>query len=744
MFREIANTPSERQPDQVIKIGRTPHGLNTFDPPDRLSITESSKLLNWMIAKGGEKIPRLPISLYSNSATTNPITYIKRVNIGGTTYELVVDSGYRLYYLDGSLDPTLIGTLEGDATVLNYNGIVMIFDGSYIKYIDGVSTIKMAYDSSGYQFDYTSNLQNDSLDSKSVVAARIAQKFTTGSWDAGYRIPFVEASFYLRKVGSPISAVTVTCYIQRVSDGVLSGPTQKIKAADLGTAYQEITFINRVQNDFFSPNTDYYIQVIVSYSTASEYVEVACTTNSTSTGLAYYGVWPSGAWTLDNTKDVVCSVKPSAPPKAKYGTIWNNRPWVWGDPDNLGVMHFGNLTHLDWSTVNGGGSLGIIDDSGDAYEVGDAAPFYNDLYVFGVESQPYLVKISGSEPENYTQNAIFNEPWAPQGNIVNSVNELWFANSNGVSPLSGVNEYGDLRSRTASDQIYDKIRDYWDSSTSFCGYYPRDGQLWLVMPTYHRILVCHTKLGVQGPDQSGVWFPWSEYEYYRYDLTSSEYKWIANGDEYYLQIAAGGDPSISAQPDFIVMDGVVLTEGTAGSLSDHQWDYAQDPGAAYNTIYIKDATGDPDTSGVDIKAVFIPTCLEQSGSNMLMGGSDKYIYKIDPGQHKDMGSIQIKPVWASAYIEMPGGYSELNKVQVLASTESSGGSTIDINFKFDRSYAKTGSITATLPESGNTAQEQLYEYISFDGWSFLVETDNVELGGPIHDDGLLIWHRGLR
>ncbi len=879
-----------------MAIGKTPHGLNTYDPPDRLAVTESSKLLNWMIAKGGEKIPRLPISLYSNSATTNDITYIKRVNIGGTTYELVVDSGYRLYYLDSSLDPTLIGTLEGDATLLNYNSLVLIFDGSYIKYIEDVSTIKIAYDAGGYQFDNTSSIADTKthtqIDLDDANTWFVGQKFTTQSWDSGYTIPPTSITFYL-KTNETISNFKYRFGIRKVSDNSLLGESEYAYAKELPTTSFSAITLNIAAVADMDPTTDYYAYVRSTTVGVTTYFSVYCE-QVLGGGLAYTstlsGSTPNN-WVNDSTKNAFCSVGPSLPPKGKHGVTWNNRPWVWGDPDSLGVMHFGNLTHLDWSTTNGGGSLGIVDNIGDAYEVGSAAPFYNDLYVFGVESQPYLVKISGTEPSDYTQNVIFQEPWAPANNIVNSVNELWFSNSDGVSPLSGVNEYGDLRTRTASGQVYDKIRDYFDSSTAFSGYYQRDGQLLLVMPTYHRLLVCHTKLAVVGPDGTGVWYPWSEYEYYRYELTSFEYQWVANGYEYYLQTVAGDPPDINSKPDFVVMDGVVLTEGTAGSLKDHEWDYAQYPGSSYNTIYIKDDTGDPDTSGVDIRTIFLPTWIEQSGPNMLFGGSDKYIYKIDQAHHNDMGSIQINPIWASANIEIPGGYAELSKLQVLATAEAaavnlitnpefinstagwtavgaiitsqpsvvstgspsggynnkcievssyttngyasqtfsivSGGtynisarsyapssnvevnateigvvalgvgvvgtsagtvedewetlrvtvtsvasteltvflyangtnsetfydiiscnpvpnySSMDVNFLLDRSNSETGSTTVRLYEKSDSLQEQLFEYISFNGWSFLVETNNVSIGGPIHDDGLLIWYRPL-
>ncbi|MCP4585324.1 hypothetical protein [Pseudoalteromonas sp.] len=676
MFQKLASVPSQRQPDQMIEIGRVPHGLNTYEPADRIAPTEASKLLNWMITKGGKKIPRLPIALYSNSATTNAIKYIKGVNIGGTDYELVIDSGYRLYYLDGSLDPTLIGTLEGDATVLNYNGIVMLFDGSYIKYIEDVATIKIAYDagsgSSGYQFDKTAEENTTLLALGNGTNLAVAQKFTTQAWTATYTIPAITVSAYLSENGTAPSGA-ITCKIRATDDSstVLATQTFLTNATDLNgvsTATEYSMTFSSVDTEL-SPSTAYFCSLEYSAGDAGNYVKVHCNTVA-SGGLSYYGdtdLDVIGNWNADATKDCLMSLTPGRPPKGKYGVNWNNRPWVWGDPDNLGVMHYGNLTHLDWSSTNGGGSLGIVDDSGDAYEVGGAEPFWNDLYVFGTQEQPYMVKISGSEPNSYTQNVVFKEPWTVPLGIVNSVNELWFINADGVSPISGVSEYGDLRTRTASDPVYDRIKDNWDSSTAFAGYYPKDGQLWLFMPSYNRILICHTKLGVVGPDGVTMRYPWSEYEFYRYDLSSSTYTWEQSSWlEWQPLLTDGGATFMTSQPDFFLREGVSLTEGTQGSMVDLEWDYTS------STVQLEDRTGSPGTTGVNVRTVFLPTCVEQSGSNFLMGSSDKYIYKLNTAAtaYTDMGTIDIEPVWASSVIEMPGGHVEFNKFQPLMSCET--------------------------------------------------------------------------
>lgn len=81
------------------------------------------------------------------------------------------------------------------------------------------------------------------------------------------------------------------------------------------------------------------------------------------------------------------------------------------------------------------------------------------------------------------------------------------------------------------------------------------------------------------------------------------YQWTASGSgtsEYYLEANGGGEPSgaaaIPTQPDTVVESGTERTEGTAGSLTAGQWDFADNDTLGYGTIYYR-TTGsvDPDT-----------------------------------------------------------------------------------------------------------------------------------------------------
>lgn len=92
---------------------------------------------------------------------------------------------------------------------------------------------------------------------------------------------------------------------------------------------------------------------------------------------------------------------------------------------------------------------------------------------------------------------------------------------------------------------------------------------------------------------------------------STGYKWTqsTNPTEYYLEAAAGGTPGLGTVKGVWVQntDGTYTawTSGTVGSLTDHQWAWvvsASSPdGLGYNTVYLRDDSGDPDVTGIIIE-----------------------------------------------------------------------------------------------------------------------------------------------
>ena len=762
---------------EVLTLQDFRHGLNSYVAADRIALTEASDLVNWMIRKGGSLVSRPPVVKYSNSATTSnaAVVYIEEANIGGTMYTLLVDSNHKLYYLDGGLDPTLIGTLEGATTIMSYNGAALLFDGSYVKYLDGVTSIKIAYDggtgTTGYQFDYSSSTDDTHLALGNGTNIGVAQKFTTQAWDSGYTIPVTTVTAYLSENGSA-NASAVTCKIRSFANPatILASKVMVADASGIGgtaTEYSAVFTSSDITTEM-SPSTAYFVTLEHTGGDAANYVKVHCN-NIGSGGLSYSGVTDLGVignWSADTAKNCLMSVAPGRPPKGKFGTIWNRRPWIGGDSSNPGYVWYGNLTQFDWSTTDGGGYISLVDDDSNNFEVGGMTAFYGNLYVFGTQEQPYLVKISGESPSAYAQEMTFQRPWATHRTLTSSVNDIWYSTDEGSSPISGVQEYGDLRTFFASDPITDRFEDYWSSSTAIASYYPEDGQLWLVMPTYHRVLVCHTKNAVQGPSGAGVRYPWAEYELYHADLSNADNgRWNASGsgtNEYYYTDEDGNDPGFDAQPDFITMDRAVLSEGTAGSLTDHQWDYGDNDTLGFNTVYIRDESGDPDTTGVCIRSVLIPQSFGKTGGTFLIGGSDGYIYKVDPSDYKDQSTIQMKPVIYTAYVEMPFGEVNFNEMHLLVST--TGGGSITTNFYTNGQYATaTASETIALAIKDDLTVDELtmdvedalflvdpasavplYKYVNFNGRSVMVAVDSITMAGyPIYNNGILLKYRRL-
>lgn len=83
-------------------------------------------------------------------------------------------------------------------------------------------------------------------------------------------------------------------------------------------------------------------------------------------------------------------------------------------------------------------------------------------------------------------------------------------------------------------------------------------------------------------------------------LVNSTYKWTASGsgtNEYYCELAGGGDPSLT-EPDDVTTDGTYKldTNGTLGSLNAGEWDWGDNDSLGYSTVYVRlDDGADPDT-----------------------------------------------------------------------------------------------------------------------------------------------------
>jgi hypothetical protein len=86
------------------------------------------------------------------------------------------------------------------------------------------------------------------------------------------------------------------------------------------------------------------------------------------------------------------------------------------------------------------------------------------------------------------------------------------------------------------------------------------------------------------------------------DIRNPSYKWTVSGagvGEYYLELAAGGDPGLP-EPDDVYENGVALTLGVLGGMAVGQWAYGNNDALGYDTIYVKlNPAVDPDTKALE-------------------------------------------------------------------------------------------------------------------------------------------------
>lgn len=650
-----------------------------------------------------------------------------------------------------------------------------INSSAYTTYTTGgvASSVSLAYDDgsglTGYQFDNRAGSNDTFLALGNGTNTRIAYKFTSQTIDSGYFIPPTKITVKLSRYGNGYTGTDDTAITVKVraasGDAILVTKTLVATAAGVSATAVDysIAFTSDDITTHMASATDYYATVEYDNGDASNHIKVHCTTVlSGGVGYSY-----DGSYNADTTKDPIMSLKPGRPPKGSFGTVHEKRIFVAGDPDNPGYMWFGNLTYLDWSTPNGGGFVGAVDDNRNNYAIGSINDLYNQLYVMGKETQPYLCILSGSSPADYVLSPAFQEVWTTHLTAISATNDLWIAGGKGVNSIKGVQQYGDIRTFAESDPVYDRIQDYWATSTAIAGYYAIDGQYWLYMPAYHRILVVNTKGAVPDPLMSGVEmrYPWVEYELYKDRLRSSTYKWTASGSgtsEYYCQAAAGGDPSIATQPDFLTLDNTLMVEGAAGDLVNHQWDYGDNDNLGYNTVYVCDTSGDPDVTEVDIRSIIGPTSFAAFDNTFFIGASDGYVYYVDETGYLDQSTHQTVPRFKSLYTSIPFGYVNLSGLHVLGS--SLGGASLTVNLYRDDYQATIGASyeynfayydTLTVSEATMAVNDATFAIdagtnptfrrINLNARSFLISIQDVNLVGyPMYLNALHVRYRQLQ
>ena len=740
-------------------------GLNTAVPSSQIMKDELASCVNFKINAGGQLETRKPIKKYITGSTTSnsKIVDYKKCIVDGTEREIVADANGKIYYVDDQDLTAIDDAASGEIQILNYNGSCTILDGGCIKYVvDDIDDVKVAYDDGsgtrGCQFDNSSSDNAGSLPLGDGTNSRIAYKFTSQSWDTGYTIPITRVKAKLSKTLTPTG--NLICKLRLVSnDSILASKTMiDVSTLDGDPTAYEVEFSSSDITTEMSPGIAYYASLEYAGGDGSNYVNVHY---SSGTGTAYIY---TASWAQSSGKDILMRLGPGKAPKAKFGDIQDSRLFTGGDSDNPGYVNFSNLSLFDWSTSDGGGYVGAVDDDANSFEVGAIVSIFGDLYVFGTQNQPYLCRLKGDSPSDYILPALYQKAWTNNTNLVNAVNDCWFASATGFDTLKGVEYYGDVRTRSEAESVIDRFRDYW-SDDSVVGHDPYGGCILISMPEYHRVLCFNIKNYITDDNGNPVKYPSFEFEFYIDDFTNSDnYKWVESttDSEYYLQSNTGDDPLLSGEPDHLTINNIVCSTGTAGSLKNHEWDYDYEPGGLYKTIYIKSAEGNPISYGHTIKRIMVPTAYAAHDNKFFMCSSDGYIYEYEPSYIKDADNVSIFYNMKTASIQVPFRHINIDTIHVSSVAESGAYYNIrpyknnneeDYVYSYSRATAISDGLRvgyAEIPVEDATYLVDRDNFIpwfqtNFDCHAFQYEITDVIVMGiyPLYINGILTSYRRL-
>jgi hypothetical protein len=529
---------SPRRQAQVFSFPGFPYGINKSAGAKQLEVGELVECLNFKYTDDGRLVTRpglLRITIGGAEAGAD-IKYISNgivdvtgvkfdehyfdeagLTFGGSDaakrfqhYVMVADSNYKIYHLV-STNLVLIGTAEGNVTMAPFGGYVMVFDGSYLKYWDG-NFFKICYDdgsgASGFQVDYTAATADASIALYSGANVRAGTTFITQDWTAGYTIPLTKAKAMLSKTGSPTGNAVAKLYATTggAPTGSALATSDNFDVSTItGADAEEVEFTFDLDSTYaLVPETTYFMSIEYSGGGIGNCINLHGNTIA-STGREYYY---DSSWHNTATRNPRMAIGPGRPPKASFGCAWQNRLWFL-DPDNPGWARFTNAnTPFDFSTADAAGYVGSVDDNAKSFPIGAIIPHYGDLYLIGRREAPYVSKITGSSPSEFSQSVLLQEIQGGYRTVSSVINDIWIANETNVYSIAGVQEHGDIRANEPGNPIASLIATYFDSD-AISAFNPIDGQFMLKLNGYSNILVGHTRRGSMFNNTTR--YPWTEY-----------------------------------------------------------------------------------------------------------------------------------------------------------------------------------------------------------------------------------------
>lgn len=494
---------------KIIEFGTNWIGENSSIIPSLLTTNELVLARNLKLDSFGNLVSRGGLEKVTISGTeeASAIKFMAYIPVGSNHYLFVVDANHKIYKCTGT-EPNLnlgnsISTLAGEATLTAFNNACIIMDGSYLKQTQG-TTVDLCYDDGEGigGFNYSNMCYPSDVATKlySGSTTRCGSKFTTPDWGNG-TIPITRLDIYVSKTGTITGIVEAQLY-NSTGDTLLVTSSTAFNNSQLTSNPMKLRF--NFFNDSYkmSSNTSYIIGVTYSGGDSSNYINIYSHTVVSGSGDNYYY---DNSWHADTTKNTSLGIKPGIPPKAKFGDVNSTRLFLGGDPDHVGYLWYSNInTPYDWSTgaivdpitnsytQEGAGYVSSVDDNANSYPIGAIIPFFGELYIFGTEAQPYLSKLTGTSPDNYSLPVLYQKVDTSYKTCIGLLNDIWFCSKNNVHNLKGVQEFGDLRTFGPGDPIKQYIKNYYNKDTTFAGYNPSDGQYFLKFADCDDIFVCHT------------------------------------------------------------------------------------------------------------------------------------------------------------------------------------------------------------------------------------------------------------
>jgi len=563
MYNNIARAPFTPEEWQPLSFRGFPFGLNTNLRGSLLNTKELAQATNVMFRPGGKLVTRPVLEAVTTVAIGVPCDR-KTGNITSGQEVFSADVDGKIYYDVGTV-PTLIGTVGVKPFLLPYKGAMLIMDGGMLKYCDTTAEIKLAFDGgdTGTQYSVWDKDSFEDEDDGTTTGAIQGCRFTTKAWEAGYTIPITLVQFKVKATTGTSTDIVVKL---KTTAGVEMASKALNQSVTDVAGYYSVSFTDDDITTELSPETEYDVTLEgtnfeLSYSTPV----------ISATGHSFNGT------VVDTAKDPLMKIHPDVPPKASFGIITGKdssaRLFIY-NPDEPGRAYYCNLTHKDWSTLNGGGYVGVVDEDKNSFKIGAFGILYGVLYVYGDESNPYLCVLTGATPVEYQVTPVFQHASANRKTLVNVNNDLLNASRIGVTRLKGVQESGDVRTFPITERIDNLINSYWDLD-AFAGYDPEYGHYILKMTGYDRILIANTKQPFTEEGAEGrTGFPWSEFVLPYAPAYFSQYEeqfvmGMTNGLFYKFNSTGYKDLGVTAL-DINVVSNVYVFDGVDVDLEQYQ------------------------------------------------------------------------------------------------------------------------------------------------------------------------------